>query len=151
MSANEREGEASTVRHDEIYREFEQTFGPRAHGRFEPNADVYVDEAGERFIVHVELAGSVGNDLRVAIDDRHLTISGHRTDRGEHRSASMLRKEILYGAFFKKIRLPLPVDDAGATASYRDGILTIALPLASHDRIPTVTTEIRMTVTRTLA
>ena len=37
------------------------------------------------------------------------------------------------------------------TATYRDGILTIALPIAAHNRIPTVTTEIRMTVTRTLA
>ena len=144
--------EAVTMREDEIYREFERTFGARAHGRFEPNADVFIDEAGERMIVHVELAGSDGSDLRVAIDDAYLYISGHRTDRsGENRSASILRKEIMYGAFFKKIRLPLPVDDAGASAAFRDGILTIALPLAAHDRFPTVTTEIRMTVTRTLA
>ena len=139
------------MRPDDVYREFERTFGPRAHGRFEPNADVFIDEAGERVVVHVEIAGSDGNDLRVSIDDRYLYVSGHRADRGENRSASILRKEILYGEFFKKIRLPLPVDDAGASATYRDGILTIALPLASHDRIPTVTTEIRMTVTRTLA
>jgi HSP20 family protein len=138
------------VRHDEIYREFDRSFGARAHGRFEPNADVYIDEAGERMVVQVEIAGSDGNDLRVAIDDRHLTIIGRRTDRGENRSLSILRKEILYGEFFKKIRLPLPVDDAGASATYRDGILTIVLPLATNDRIPTVTTEIRMTVTRTL-
>ncbi len=139
------------MRHDEIYREFDRSFGARAHGRFEPNADVYIDEAGERMVVQVEIAGSDGNDLRVAIDDRHLTIVGRRTDRGETRSLSILRKEILYGEFFKKIRLPLPVDDAGASATYRDGILTIVLPLATDDRIPTVTTEIRMTVTRTLA
>jgi HSP20 family protein len=138
------------VRQDEIYREFDRSFGPRAHGRFEPNADVYIDEAGERMVVQVEIAGSDGNELRVAIDDRYLTIVGRRTDRGENRSASILRKEILYGEFFKKIRLPLPVHDAGASATYRDGILTIVLPLAADDRIPTVMTEIRMTVTRTL-
>jgi HSP20 family protein len=139
------------MRHDEIYREFDRSFGVRAHGRFEPNADVFIDEAGERMVVQVEIAGSDVGELRVALDDRSLMIAGRRTDRGEHRSASILRKEILHGEFFKKIRLPLPVDDAGASATYRDGILTITLPLAANDRIPTITTEIRMTVTRTLA
>jgi HSP20 family protein len=139
------------MRHEDIYREFERSFGQRSHGRFEPNADVYADEAGRRLIVQVEIAGCDAGDLLVAVDDRHLTIAGRRTDRAEIRSASILRKEIVSGEFFKKIRLPFPVDDAGATATYRDGILTIALPLAAHNRYPTVTTEIRMTVTRTLA
>ncbi len=139
------------MRHDEIYREFDRTFGARAHGRFEPNADVYIDEAGERMVVQVEIAGSDVTDLRVAIDDRYLMIAGSRNDGGEYRRASILRKEILHGEFFKKVRLPLPVDDSRVSATYRDGILTIALPLAAHDRFPTITTEIRMTVTRTLA
>ena len=139
------------MRADQVYGEFDQTFGPRAHGRFEPNADVFIDEAREQIVVYVELAGSEGNDLRVALDDRFLYISGQRSDRGTNRLASILRKEILYGEFFKKIRLPLPVDEARASATYGDGILTIALPVAAHDRFPTVTTEIRMTVTRTLA
>jgi HSP20 family protein len=139
------------VPYDEIFRQFDRAFGARAHGRFEPNTDVYVDEQGERMVVHVELAGSDGSDLRVALDDRYLYIVGHRSDRGDNRSGSILRKEIIYGEFFKKIPLPSPVDFAGSSATIRDGILTIALPLAAHDRFPTITTEIRMTVTRTLA
>ncbi len=139
------------MRPDDIFREFDRAFGPRVHGRFEPNADVYIDEACERIVVSVELAGSDAENLRVAVDDRNLYIAGSRVERGENRSASILRKEIQYGDFFKRIPLPLPVDDAKASATYRDGILTIALPVTSRERIPTVTTEIRMTVTRTLA
>jgi len=63
----------------------------------------------------------------------------------------MLRKEIQYGEFFKAIRLPLPVADVGATALYRDGLLTIRLPLAESKQLPIVRTTIRMTVRRTLA
>jgi HSP20 family protein len=140
------------VRHDEVYEQIDRAFGPRGqHGRFEPNTDVYIDEAGERMVVHVELAGADSDDLRVAVDERHLFIVGNRIDRSENRSASILQKEILYGEFFKKIRLPLPIDDGGASATYRDGILTIVLPLATHARFPVVRTEIRMTVKRTLA
>ena len=72
------------------------------------------DEAGERMVVHVELAGADSDELRVAFDERYLYIVGTRVDRSENRSASILQKEILYGEFFKKIRLPLPVDDGPA-------------------------------------
>ena len=139
------------MRQDPFFAEVDRAFGVRAHGRFEPNADVYIDEARERMVVHVELAGSDGDELRVAVDESYLYIVGNRTDRAENRSASILQKEILYGEFFKRIRLPLPVDDSGASATYRDGILTIELPLANRDRFPIVRTEIRMTVKRTLA
>lgn len=138
------------VRQDEFFAKVDRLFGLRADGRFEPNSDVYVDEAGERIMVSVEVAGADSDDLRVAIDDRHLYIMGRRIEHRNHRSASILQKEIQYGEFFKAVRLPVPVVVEGAGASYRDGILTIELPLAPHERIPTVRTEIRMTVKRTL-
>ena len=139
------------MRPDEAYDRIDRAFGLRALGRFEPNIDVYIDEAGERLVVHVELAGADSDQLRVAVDERYLYIFGKRVDRSENRSASILQKEIQYGEFFKKIRLPLPVHDGGASATYCDGILTIEIPLGTHDRFPAVRTEIRMTVKRTLA
>lgn len=139
------------MRQDEFFAKVDRLFGLRADGRFEPNSDVYVDEARERIVVHVEVAGADSDDLRVAIDDRHLYIMGRRVQHRDHRSASILQKEIQYGEFFKAIRLPIPVVADDASAGYRDGILTIELPVAPHERIPTVRTEIRMTVKRTHA
>ena len=137
--------------HDELL-EFERLFGPRgAHGRFEPNTDVLLDESTATVIVHVELAGADADSLRVALDDAFLTIAGKRALHDVSRSVSLLRKEIQYGEFQKAIRLPLPVDDANASASYRDGILTIRLPLAETKQFPIVRTTIRMTVRRTSA
>jgi HSP20 family molecular chaperone IbpA len=136
--------------HDEIL-EFERLFAPRgAHGRFEPNTDVHLDECDGSIVVHVELAGADADALRVTVDDAYLTIAGSRALRDVSRSASLLRKEIQYGEFLKRIPLPVLVDD-GATAVYRDGILTIRLPLAKSKEFPIVRTEIRMTVRRTPA
>lgn len=140
------------MRHHDESSEFERLFALRgAHGRFEPNTDVHLDETDRAIVVHVELAGADAESLRVAVDDRYLFISGRRTPRDVSRDASLLRKEIQYGEFVKRIRLPIPVDEAGASAAYRDGILTIRLPLAPTQTFPVVRTEIRMTVRRTLA
>jgi len=142
------------VRQDEIYAEFDRLFADLTqrphHGRFEPNADVYVDRENGRIVVHVELAGADAESLRVGIDERHLFIYGSRVDRLET-SGSIDRKEIQYGEFVKKLHLPAPVDEDSATAVYRDGILTIALPLAAHATFPTRRTEIRMVIKRTHA
>lgn len=132
--------------------EFERMFAPRAaHGRFEPNTDVHLDEADDAFVVHVELAGADAETLRVAVDGTYLFIAGRRAPRDVSRDASLLRKEIQYGDFVKRIRLPIPIDERDAVAAYRDGILTIRLPLARTQKFPLMRTEIRMTVKRTPA
>jgi HSP20 family protein len=137
--------------HDEML-EFERLFAPRGgHGRFEPNTDVHVDENDRTIVVHVELAGADADSLLVSVDDAYLTIAGRRALRDVSRNSSLLRKEIQYGEFLKQIRLPAPVLDDGATALYRDGILTIRLPLDQSQKFPIVRTEIRMTVRRTPA
>ena len=137
--------------HDDLI-EFERLFAPRgANGRFEPNTDVHLDENAGTIVVHVELAGADADSLLVSVDDTFLTIAGRRAPRDVSRNASLLRREIQYGEFLKHIRLPLPVVDDGATAHYRDGILTIRLPLAQSKQFPIVRTQIRMTVRRTPA
>ena len=65
------------MRQDPFFAEVDRAFGIRAHGRFEPNADVYIDEARARMVVHVELAGSDGDELRVAVDERLSLHHGH--------------------------------------------------------------------------
>jgi HSP20 family protein len=137
--------------HDEI-REFERLFAPRCgHGRFEPNTDVHFDENERAVVVHVELAGADADTLRVEFDDAYLIIAGSRAPRDISRDASLLRKEIQYGEFLKRIPLPVPVREDGASATFRDGILTIHLPLSEAQKYPIVRTEIRMTVRRTPA
>jgi HSP20 family protein len=139
------------VRHrDDELLEFDRLFAPRgAHGRFEPNTDVYLDEHEATIMVVIELGGAEADSLQVSIGDEYLTIAGARAPRDVAREASLLRKEIQYGQFLKQIRLPVPVREDGASAIYRDGILTIRLPLAPTKQYPIVRTEIRMTVRRT--
>ena len=140
------------MRQDDIVSEFEGMFLDFARragsGRFVPNCDVYVDEKQGRIVVAVELAGADAESLRVGVDNRALFILGRRVEHAAC-TGSFLQKEIQYGEFVKKLHLPVPVDHQEITATYRDGILTIVLPLSETAYFPTSRTEIRMTVRRT--
>jgi HSP20 family protein len=151
MSANHRERIAG-VRRDDVSAEFDRLFADLArrarHGCFEPNSDMFVDR--DRIVVQLEVAGADAETLRIALDEQHLVILGRRIDRSGATGA-IHQKEIQYGEFVKKLHLPVPVVDDAATAVYRDGILTITLPVAAHAQFPTGRTEVRMVVKRTLA
>ncbi len=118
---------------------------------FEPNADVFVDEERGQVVVAVEVAGADPESLRVSVDDRYLMIAGRRAEIVNFRRGSFIQKEIAYGAFAKRIALPVAVDFSDIVAQYADGVLVIALPVSPTAYLPTARTEIRIIVKRTLS
>jgi HSP20 family protein len=144
-----------SIREDELAAEFERLYAEIARRarpiRFEPNADVRLSDDGSAIIAVVEIAGVDPAELRVGIDDGVLYIVGRRSDRERHRRGSVLRKEIEYGEFAKKIHLPLSVEHENATASYTDGMLTIKLPVTARSVTSGRCTELQMIVRRITA
>lgn len=138
---------------DEFFAEFDALFADLARkarpGGFEPNADLFLSGDGTALIVNVEIAGADPAELRVMVEERHLYILGRRLDHERAARGSVLMKEIEYGDFVKKLHLPVAIAYDSATASYRDGILTIRLPVSEHSLLPRRRTEIRMIVKRT--
>lgn len=118
---------------------------------WQPNVDVVVDEASRVLVVRAEMAGADSESLRVFLDERRLYISGRRAKTARLSGGSFVQKEIADGEFVKSIRLPSAVEHSEVTATYEDGMLTIALPIAQTEYIPCVRTEIRMIVKRVLA
>jgi len=130
--------------HEDQFFELARRWRP---GRFNPNTDVFFDAQSQRVVVHVELAGADPESLTVSADDSALYITGRRTDRDAAgcRGLSMLQKEIEYGEFVKKVYLPGPIDVDETTAAYKDGILTITVPVGSRES-RAVRAGLRMTV-----
>ena len=115
---------------------------------WQPNVDVVIDEGSRTLVVRAELAGADSDSLRVFLDDQRLYISGRRAKAARLRGGSFVQKEIADGDFVKSIRLPVAVAQAEITATYEDGLLTIALPISPYEYIPSARTEIRMIVKR---
>jgi HSP20 family protein len=138
---------------EDFFAEFDAIFAELARrarpGQFEPNTDVFFSADGTLVVVNVEIAGAEPAELRVMVEERLLYVIGRRSDREGKPRGSMLMKEIEYGEFVKKIHLPVAIAYEEAAASYRDGILTIRLPVSEGLPQPTHRTELRMTVRRT--
>jgi HSP20 family protein len=90
-----------------------------------PPTDVF--ETEDQFVVQAEIAGVKSSDLAVSLQDRRLTISGTRADRGPAQRAYH-QMQVRFGDFAIEVELPAPVDDGAIEASYTDGFLRVVLP-----------------------
>jgi HSP20 family protein len=97
-------------------------------GGFSPAVDVFYADDPPRAVVHAELAGIDIDELGLEIEGRELVIAGHRRPvEAEGRVYQQL--EIDFGPFRRVIPLGADVVSEEANATYRDGILTVELPL----------------------
>ena len=67
-------------------------------------------------------------EIDISLHDGLLTVSGERKaeDRGE--GVELHRAERFHGRFQRSLELPKPVQSDRASATYKDGVLTIVLP-----------------------
>lgn len=130
---------------ERMRREMDELFGdvfgtglaPRRRGGFSPAVDVYYADDPPRAVVHAELAGIEIDELGLAIEGRELVLSGHRRP-AEAEGRVYQQLEIEFGPFRRTIPLGADVLAEQSKATYRDGILTVELPLAAPEvrRVP---------------
>ena len=139
---------------DDLVREFDRLFAELSlpltrharRGSFNPNADVYLTDHGRTVIVRVELSGVNPSNIKLVVEGVNLYLAGYR-EPDIRRAEAVLQKEIEYGCFLKRITLPSTVDVETTRADYRDGTLTIKLPVANATQVEGIDrTEIRMSV-----
>lgn len=88
--------------------------------------DVY--QSPSEIVVRAFVAGVKGNTLDISITRDMVTISGAREPREDVDQADYFHKELYWGAFTRTILLPEEIDVDGASASAKDGLLTMILP-----------------------
>lgn len=99
-----------------------------ATGRWTPNTDLYVTDAG--LVIKVELAGMKSDSLEITVEGQRLRINGERHDGCRAPHCSFLVMEISYGAFEAVLDLPPGYDLALAKAIYVNGFLRVDVPPA---------------------
>jgi HSP20 family protein len=119
---------------DDVDRLFAELFPGGRHGASNEGrapVDVYVAEGDPPTLtVELDVSGVDPERVDVALRDDVLVVRGERRrTRGGGRRVYQ-HAEIAWGPFERRLRLGVPVDAAAASASYDEGVLRIALPLA---------------------
>lgn len=88
-----------------------------------------VQETEDEVVVRLEAPGMEREAFDIAvIDGRYLTVRGEKRVQREEKRGRYHVMECAYGSFERAVALPAEVDDSGARASYRNGVLRVTLP-----------------------
>ncbi len=100
---------------------------------FAPRLEVV--ERENEYLVTAELPGLEEKDFQLEVHGSVLTVRGEKCD--EHASDQKGRhfSERVYGEFRRAVELPVEVASDKATASFKNGVLTVTLPKAETTKV----------------
>lgn len=105
-----------------------------------PPVDIY--ETTDGFILKVELAGVEKEDVSVEVKDNVLTLNGERLLDPEIKDEHYYRKERTFGKFHRSFTLQESIKPEQVKASFKNGVLTIAVPRPTEEKSEQVTVNI---------
>jgi HSP20 family protein len=89
---------------------------------------VDVTEEENRYVLRADLPGFEEKDIDVRVLDGVLVLSGKREPSTEQQQGTLTLVERPHGSFCRKFALDFAVDESTIEASYKNGVLTVALP-----------------------
>ncbi|MGY1704790.1 Hsp20/alpha crystallin family protein [Geodermatophilus sp. SYSU D00697] len=102
------------------------------------SVDEYRD--GDTQVIRAELAGiDPDRDVRLTVLEGTLRIDAERRIEQDTEDKGYTRHELRYGRFTRTLPLPPGATESDITATYRDGILEIRIPIAEAPVEPTPT------------
>jgi len=121
-------------RKDDLSREIESLFSnffnapafwSERNGIACPAVDIH--EGKEDITLTFEIPGMEKKDIKVAVENDILTVSGERNFHEEEKDRNYIRTEIRNGSFSRSFTLPKGVDTGKISAEYKNGFLEVKL------------------------
>lgn len=94
--------------------------------------DVY--QTPNEVVIKSTIAGVRTDELDISINNDMVTIRGTREKEHEVEQKDYYYQELYWGSFSRSVILPVEVDADEATASMKNGILTIKIPKADREK-----------------
>jgi len=121
------------------YNPFEDVFGELGKGFWvkplaypagaEMSMKVDVKEDDKSYTVHADIPGAKKEDIQVDVDGNMVSLRAEtRQEKEEKQGEQTLYSERHYGMVSRSFTLPTEVDEKGAKAEYKDGVLNLMLP-----------------------
>jgi len=118
---------------DRINRVFSESYGASDNGSptsgsWVPPVDIF-QNGDHEVVLKAELPDMKQEDIEVTVDNGTLTLRGEKKLSTEVKEENFHRIERRYGTFSRSFSLPRTVDAAKVAAEYKNGVLTVRLPL----------------------
>ena len=97
-------------------------------GEWAPPVDIF-ENANQEIVLRAELPGVAKEDIDLRVENNTLTLKGERKRETEVKQEQYHRVERSYGTFSRSFSLPSRIDTEKVRADFKDGVLTITLPV----------------------
>ena len=134
------------VLQDRMNRLFNETYTPRNsedlmnRGTWTPAVDIY--EVDGALVLKAELPDMRREDIDVNVENNTLTIRGERKLDNEIKQENFHRVERAYGSFARSFTLPNTVDPTKIVAEYKNGMLSVKLPVREEAKPRSINIEV---------
>ena len=134
------------VLQDRMNRLFNESYGPRQNddlmnrGSWTPAVDIYEVEGA--LVLKAEVPDLRREDIDVSVENHTLTIRGERKLDNDIKQENFHRIERAYGSFMRQFSLPPTVDSTKIAAEYKNGVLTVKLPVREEAKPRTINVEV---------
>ena len=121
------------------YNPFEDLFGDLGKGFWvkplaypagsEMSMKVDVTEDDKGYTVHADIPGVKKEDIQVDVDGNVVSLRAEsKQEKEEKQGEKVIYSERQFGMVSRSFSLPTEVDEKGAKAEYKDGVLNLMLP-----------------------
>jgi HSP20 family protein len=97
-------------------------------GAWAPPVDIY-DSGSHELVIKAELPDMSKDEIEIMVENNSLTLRGEKKMDSSIKDEQCHRIERAYGVFSRSFSLPPTVDSAKVSADYKNGVLTITLPM----------------------
>jgi HSP20 family protein len=97
-----------------------------------PHLEVF--ERNGKLVIEADLPGVKRDDVNVQIEQDAIIIQGQRQQQSENNNQGYYHSERSYGSFYRMIPLPEGVNTDDATATFRNGVLEIEVPMPQQQQ-----------------
>jgi HSP20 family protein len=97
-------------------------------GTWVPPVDIY-DTGNHELVIKAELPDVNKEDIEITVENGSMTLKGEKKMGSDVKDEHCWRVERTYGTFARTFSLPPTVDGARVSADFKNGVLTITLPV----------------------
>jgi HSP20 family protein len=116
-------------------------FGLTAPNTWTPPVDIF-QTGDHELVLKAELPDMSREDIDITVENFVLTVKGEKKLSSEVKEEQYHHTERRYGTFSRSFSLPQTVDSNRVAAEYKNGVLTVRLPLREEAKARTIKVDV---------